>query len=60
MRNNEIAKQMIKESRFFNYEVADAIGIGETAFSKWFRKNISDEQLQQIKTAISKMQGESR
>lgn len=57
MENNGKAKQMIRESRFFHYEIADTLGINETAFSKWFRKEISDEQLQQIEGAISKLKG---
>ncbi len=58
MKNVEEAKAMIKNSRFFSYEIAAAMGVSETAFSKWFRREISDEQLQQIKTGISKLKGE--
>lgn len=57
MKNIEI-KEEIKNSRFFNYQIADAIGITEIAFCRWFRKELSNEQIARIMQAIEKLKGE--
>lgn len=53
--NNIEIKKIMKESRFFNYEIASAIGITEISFSKWFRKQLTESQQEAILRAINKL-----
>ena len=45
----------IKRSRFKRYEIAETLGINEATFSRWFRRELTDEQKQRIKGAIEKL-----
>lgn len=57
---NSQIKEIIKQSRFFNYEIAEAIGISEISFSKWFRKPINEEKKNMILCAIEKLKDGER
>lgn len=49
-------REAIKKARLFNYEVAAAVGIPETAFSrKLSRKELSDDEREKILAAIKKL-----
>ena len=43
MANLEIREE-IKKSRLFHYEIADALGVSESAFSKWLRSEMDREE----------------
>ena len=59
MTNQEI-KEIMRKSRFFDYEIAAAIGISEYTFCKWFRRNLTEEQQGHILTAISTLKASER
>lgn len=48
-------KQIIKESRYRQYEIAAMLGISEYTFCKWFRKELTAEQQERILTAIEEL-----
>ena len=50
---NYSIKQIIKESRYRQNEIAAKIGISEYTFCKWFRKELTSEQRMQILDAIA-------
>ena len=50
---NYSIKQIIKESRYRQYEIAAKIGISEYTFCKWFRKELTAEQQERILAAIA-------
>ncbi len=52
---NESIKKEISDNRIFNYEIAEVLGIPESTFSKWFRKEMSKEQKESIQRAIQKI-----
>ena len=52
---NERIKQEIKKSRIHNYELAETIGITEYSFSRWFRKELTESQQEQIREAIKQI-----
>lgn len=52
---NENIRKEINDNRIFNYEIAEILEIPESTFSKWFRKEMSIEQKEQIKKAIQKI-----
>lgn len=57
MTNAEI-KSKIKKSRIMQYEIAAQIGISEYTLCKWFRKELTTEQQEQILSAIKEIQSE--
>lgn len=54
MANLELRKE-IKKSRLFHYEIADALGITEAAFSKSLRKELTAERKRQVLDAINQI-----
>lgn len=57
MNKNEDIKKLIRQNRYFNYEIAEAIGINEVSFSRWFRRELTEEQKQQIINALEALKG---
>lgn len=51
MANLEIREE-IKKSRLFHYEIADALGISESAFSKLLRSEMDVEKKEKVMRAI--------
>lgn len=54
MTNLEI-RVAIKKARLFAYEVAEALGITETYFSRKLRKELPDEEKQKILAVIAQL-----
>ena len=52
---NYSIKQIIKESRYRQYEIAAKIGISEYTFCNWFRKVLTQEQRELILSAIEEL-----
>ena len=52
---NYSIKQIIKESRYRQYEIAAKIGISEYTLCKWFRKELTAEQQERILAAIAEI-----
>lgn len=57
MQSNEDIKKLIRQNRYFNYEIAEAIGINEVSFSRWFRRELTEDQKQQIINALEALEG---
>ena len=53
--SNEETKKIIKRYRLFHYEIAEIIGVQESLFSKWFRKELSQDQVYLIMNAINQL-----
>lgn len=56
MPNSEI-RTIIKKNRLFHYEIADALGISESAFSKWLRSEMDSEKKEKVVRAIDSIKG---
>ena len=56
MHNVEL-RQKIRASHFFCYEIAAAMGISEYTFSKWLRRELTDEQRERVYAAIEALKG---
>ncbi len=56
MANLEI-REKIKKSRLFHYEIADALGISESAFSKLLRTEMRPERKQEVLRVIETLKG---
>lgn len=55
MRNSEI-RNLISHSGFKYWEIAEAVGIADTTFTKWLRHDLSPDREQLIRNAISTLQ----
>lgn len=49
--NDEI-KAFIDSQHLYKWQIAKVIGIHETAFSKWFREELTEEQKKRIFDAV--------
>ncbi len=56
MANLEIREE-IRKSRLFHYEIADALGVSESAFSKWLRSEMDAERKEKVVQAIKSVKG---
>jgi len=56
-KNLSEARNLIRRYRLFSYEIADALGIEPSNFSRWFRSEASmtDERLDAIKGAVEQI-----
>lgn len=52
--NLEIIR-LLKKEDIFRWQVAERIGIHESTFCRWFRKELTKEQVQQILTAVEEI-----
>lgn len=53
--NNKDIRQEIKKSKLFQWQVAEVIGINESAFSRKLRYELSKEEKQEIFSVIEKL-----
>lgn len=54
MRNKDI-RELIKKKRVFHYEVAEALGVTVTTFSKWLQRELPEEKKNLIRSAVEKI-----
>lgn len=54
---NQALKNLIRNSRIRQYEIAQALGISEFTFSRWLRSDLSEEREKQIRDAIDTIMG---
>lgn len=57
MMNAEI-RNMVKNSRIYYYEIAQALNISEFTLCRWLRNDLSDEKKTLITAAIAKISEE--
>lgn len=58
MKNKEI-KESLKKANIYQWQVAEAMGIGETAFSRKMRKELPEEEKQKIFETIDLLKKEA-
>ena len=54
IKNKEV-RNLIKQSGFAHWEVAEALGIGEFTFSRQLRKEFTEEEIAEVKAAIERL-----
>lgn len=54
MRNKEIEK-LLREQKIYKYQIAKKLGIHETSFIRWFREELTENQIQQVLSAIEEI-----
>lgn len=50
--SSEQIKQLLKEEGIYMWQVAKALKVHETSFCKWFREDLTSEQVQQVLSAV--------
>lgn len=58
--NNKDIEKLLKEERIFKWQIAKKLGIHETTFVRWFRDELTAEQIQQIQIAIEKIKADNQ
>ena len=53
--NNQKIEQLLKREKIFKLQVARKIGIHETSFIRWFRDELSQEQIQRVLSAVEEI-----
>ena len=53
--NNQKIEQLLKREKIFKWQVAWKIGIHETSFIRWFRDELSQEQIQRVLSAVEEI-----
>lgn len=56
--NNLEVREAIKRARLFGYEVAAALGMSETSFSRKLRRELPPEEKTRVLAAIEKLSKE--
>ena len=55
MEKNHDIRILLKKSRVRHYEVADAMGVDRTTFSRWLQKEMTAERKDSIREAVKKV-----
>lgn len=55
MRKNGSVRRLIEVNRLKHYEVADKIGISDSRFSVWLRKELEGERKERTLNAIDEL-----
>ena len=53
--NNQKIEQLLKREKIFKWQIARKIGIHETSFVRWFRDELSQEQVQRVLSAVEEI-----
>ena len=59
MTNKEI-RQVLKELNIFQKQIAEFLGISDASLSRWFRKQLTQEQHDDVINAIQKIVADQR
>lgn len=54
MSNKEL-EYLLKQENIYKWQIARKIGIHETSFIRWFREELTQEQVQQVLSAIEEI-----
>ena len=54
MSNKEI-ERLLKQEKIYKWQIAKKLGIHETTFVRWFRDELTNEQKQQVMSAIEEI-----
>ena len=54
---NEDVKSVIRKSRLYHYQIADCLGLQDSAFSRLLRKELTNEKKNEIYSAIERLTG---
>ena len=50
--SNKDIERLLKQEQIYKWEVAEKLGLHETTFCRWWRKELSQEQVQRVLSAV--------
>lgn len=53
--SNEQIKTLMRENKIYMWQVAKRLNVHETSFCKWFREQLSQEQVQRVLSAVEEI-----
>lgn len=53
--NNKKLLELLRRENIRHWQIAEVIGMHESAFSRWFRKELSQEQRVQVLSAVEEI-----
>lgn len=54
---NEDVKRILRKNGVYHYQVADALGLQDSAFSRLLRKDLTEEKKREIYAAVERLTG---
>lgn len=54
MSNKEI-ESLLKQEKIYKWEIAERLGLHETSFCRWWRKQLSEEQVRQVLSVVEEI-----
>ena len=55
MKRNQDIRKLMDQKRVHHYEVAAALGVDRTTFSRWLQKEMTPAKKEVVKSAIEKV-----
>ncbi len=53
--SNKDIERLLKQEQIYKWEVAEKLGLHETTFCRWWRKELSQEQAQRVLSAVEEI-----
>lgn len=53
--SNKDIERLLKHEQIYKWEVAEKLGLHETTFCRWWRKELSEEQAQRVLSAVEEI-----
>jgi transcriptional regulator with PAS, ATPase and Fis domain len=53
--SNKDIERLLKQEQIYKWEVAEKLGLHETTFCRWWRKELSQEQVQRVLSAVEEI-----
>ena len=53
--SNKDIERLLKQEQIYKWEVAEKLGLLETTFCRWWRKELSQEQVQMVLSAVEEI-----
>ncbi len=53
--SNKDIERLLKQEQIYKWEVAEKLGLHETSFCRWWRKELSQEQVQRVLSAVEEI-----
>lgn len=53
--SNKDIERLLKQEQIYKWEVVEKLGLHETTFCRWWRKELSQEQVQRVLSAVEEI-----
>lgn len=53
--NNKQIERLLKQEQIYKWQIAEKLKLHETSFCRWWRRELSDEQVRRILSAVEEI-----